>query len=95
MFSLWRGHRPDSLNRIASHTSDAVVDTDWRRTKAGRAISAIVDRDALDQHGVLWTPGWPLLALAYRVSSERFDGHRQLLDQDSILAHGQFNLWHH
>ena len=28
----------------------------------------------------------------YRVSA--IDGHRQVLDQDSILAHGQFDLWH-
>ena len=57
-------------------------------------VSAVVDRDATDQHGLLWTSRRPVLTLAFRVSSEFNHGRRQLLDQDSILAHGQFNLWH-
>src|SRR6266540_4290352 len=38
--------------------------------------------------------GGPFSPARFRVSSERIDGHRSLLDQASILAHGQFNLWH-
>jgi hypothetical protein len=38
--------------------------------------------------------GGPFSPARFRISSERIDGHRSLLDQDSILANGQFNLWH-
>jgi hypothetical protein len=38
--------------------------------------------------------GGPFSPLTFRVSSELNHGHRSLLDQDPILAHGQFNLWH-
>ena len=56
-------------------------------------ISAGVDRDTADQHGFLWTEGRPVFAIAYQISSERIDGHRQILNQVSILAHGEFDLW--
>jgi hypothetical protein len=49
---------------------------------------------AVDQHRLLWTLGRPVLAFLYRVPSERINGHRQLLDWDSLLAHGKFNLRH-
>ena len=88
-----RTRRPASLDRFAWHTGDAVVDTDWRRTKADRAIYAGVDRDTTDQHGFLWTQGRPVFTVAYQISSERIDGHRQILNQVSILAHGEFDLW--
>ena len=60
--------------------------------RPSRAVSAIADRDALDQRDLLWTTGRPVLTVTFRVSSERIDRHRQLLDQDSILAHGEFDL---
>jgi len=40
---------PRSLDRFAVHTGDAVVDRDCCRTKADRAVSAHVDRDAVDE----------------------------------------------
>src|SRR5215467_13278423 len=84
-------HAPTSLDRFAVHPGDAVVDRDCCRTKADRAVSAYVDRDAVDEHSLLRTSGWPILTVAYRVSSKRIDRHRQLLDQDSFLAHRQFD----
>src|SRR6266446_3607627 len=84
------GHAPASLDRFAVHTGDAVVDRGCR-TKADRAVSTYVDRDAVDEHRLLRTSGRPILTVAYRVSSKRIDRHRQLLDQDSFLAHRQFD----
>ena len=89
------GHAPASLDRFAVHTGDAVVDRDCCRTKAERAVSAYVDRDAVDEYRLLRTSGWPILTVAYRVSSIRIDRHRQLLDQDSFLAHRQFDRGGH
>ena len=38
-------------------------------------------------------PSQPLLTVIYRVSDKRIYGNRQLLDQNSVLAHGEFNPW--
>jgi hypothetical protein len=89
------GHAPASHDRFAVHTGDAVVKRDCCRTKADRAVSAHIDRDAGDEHRFLRTSGWPILTVAYRVSSKRIDRHRQLLDQDSFLAHCQFDRGGH
>jgi hypothetical protein len=40
---MGHGHRSDSLDRFDRHLSDSFVDTDWRRTKTGRAIFTVVD----------------------------------------------------
>ena len=48
--------------------------------RAHWAVFALVDRNSVDQHRLLWTPGGPVLAFLYRVPSERINGHRQLLD---------------
>jgi len=85
------GNAPASLDRFAVHTGDAVVDRYCCRTKADRPVSAHIDRNAVDEHRRLRTPGWPILTVAYRISSKRIDRHRQLLNQDSFLAHRQFD----
>jgi hypothetical protein len=86
--------RTDSLGRFG-HTGDAVADTQWRRTKVDRAVSAVLDRFAVGHHRLLWATGRPVLTVAYRISNKRVNGHRQLFDQNSILAHGQFDLGRH
>src|SRR5262249_9037383 len=58
------GHAPASHDRFAVHTGDAVVKRDCCRTKADRAVSAHVDRDAGDEHRLLRTSGWPILTVA-------------------------------
>src|SRR5712691_376578 len=85
------GHAPASLDRFAVHTGDALVDRDCCRTKADWAVSAHIDRDAVDEHRLLRTSGWPILTVACRISSKRIDRHRKLLNQDSFLAHRQFD----
>ena len=86
-------HRSDSLDGVDRHLSDSFVDTNWRRTTSGRAIFTVVDRNPIDQRRLLWTPGRPVLTVIYRVSNKRIYGNRQLFDQNSILAHGEFNPW--
>src|SRR5262245_13362620 len=88
------GHAPATLDRFAMHTGDAVLDRHCR-TKARQAVSAHIDRDAVDEHRLLWTFGRPILTVAYRISSKRIDWNRQLLDQDSFLAHRQFDRGRH
>ena len=74
-------------------TSDLVADAGYRRTtKAGRAVSAVANRDAIDQHRLLWATGRPVRTVACRVSSKRIDRYRQLLDQNSVLAYREFDL---
>jgi hypothetical protein len=90
------GYRPDSFCRFTRRTSDLVVDGVCRRTtKAARAVSAVANRNPIDQHRVLWTSGRPVLTVTYRVSNKRIHGNRQLLDQNSVLAYGEFNVWRH
>jgi hypothetical protein len=38
---------------------------------------------------------WPVLTVTYRVSNKRIYGNRKLFDQNSVLAHGEFNQWRH
>ena len=92
---MGHAHRSDSLDRFDRHLSDSFVDTDWRRTKAGRAIFTVVDRNPIDQRRLLWTPGRPVLTATYRVSNKRIYGNRKLFDQNSVLAHGESNPGHH
>ena len=85
-----------SVALLARRTSDLVVDGVCRRTtKAARAVSAVANRNASDQHRLLWTSGRPVLTVSHRVPNQRINGHRQLFDQNSILAHGQFDLGRH
>ena len=92
---MGHAHRSDSLDRVDRHLSDSFVDTDWRRTKAGRAIFTVVDRNPIDQRRLLWTPGRPVLTVTYRVSNKRIYGNRKLFDQNSVLAHGESNPGRH
>ena len=70
-FMLTMMRQAASFDHFAWHIGDAAVDTDCRRRKAGRAVSAIVDRDTADQHGLLWTTGGPFSPslIEYRVSA--------------------------
>ena len=93
---MGHAHRSDSLDRFDRHLSDSFVDTDWRRTKAGRGIFTVVDRNPIDQHWpLLWTQGRPVLTVTYRVSNKRIYGNRKLFDQNSVLAHGESNPGRH
>src|SRR5213078_2126429 len=82
------------LVHFSWHMCDAAVDARRRRRKAGEAVSTVLDRHACEQHGLLWASRRSILTGTFRVSSELNDGHRWLLHQDPILAHGQSNLWH-
>jgi hypothetical protein len=68
------------LGDFSWHIGDAAVDTSLRRKKSGPAVSAVVDRHAFEQHELLWTSGRPVLTPTVPVSSERINGHSQLLD---------------
>ena len=92
---MGHAHRSDSLDRVDRHLSDSFVDANWRRTKAGRAIFTIVDRNPIDQRRLLWTPGRPVLTVTYRVSNKRIYGNCKLFDQNSVLAHGESNPGRH
>ena len=54
------------------------------------AICTVVDRNPIDQRRLLWTPGRPVLTVTYRVSNKRIYGNLKLFDQNSVLAHGEF-----
>jgi hypothetical protein len=60
-----------------------------------RPASRGIDRDAVDEHRLLRTSRWPILTVAYQISGKRIERHRQLLDQDSFLAHRQFDRGGH
>src|SRR5262245_18777723 len=74
-------HGSGYLSRFSWHIGGAAVDANPRRRKA---VSAVVDRDAFEQHDVLWASRRPVLAPSGPVSSECINGYRQLFDQDSI-----------
>src|SRR5262245_63414888 len=44
---------------------DAAVDARRRRRKAGEAVSAVVDRDACEQRGLLWVSRRSVLTRAF------------------------------
>src|SRR6266699_900076 len=58
------------LVHFSWHICDAAFDARRRRRKAGEAVSAVLDRDACEQHGLLWTSRRSVLTLTFRVSSE-------------------------
>ena len=92
---MGHAHRSDSLDRVDRHLSDPFVDTDWRRTTPRLGNLTVVDRNPIDQRRLLWTPGRPVLTVTYRVSNKRIYGNCKLFDQNSVLAHGEFNPWRH
>ena len=61
--------------------------------KPGRPSQPLLTVTPPEQRVLLWTPGRPVLTVIYRVSDKRIYGNRQLLDQNSVLAHGEFNPW--
>jgi hypothetical protein len=62
---------------------------------AREGIFTVVNRNPIEQHRLLWISGRPILTVADRVLIKRIDGHHQLLNQGSVMAYGQFNLWRH
>jgi hypothetical protein len=49
------------LIHFSWHICDAAVDARRRRGEAGQAVSAVLARDACEQHGLLWTSRWSVL----------------------------------
>jgi len=68
------------LGDFSRHVRDAAIVTSLRRKKSDPAVSPFVDRDAFDQHELFWTSGGAVLPPTVPVSSERINGHSELLD---------------
>jgi len=68
------------LGDFSRHVRDAAIDTSLRRKKSDPAVSPVVDRDAFEQHELLWTSGRTVLTPTLPVSSERINGRSQLFD---------------
>ena len=87
------GHTAGTLDDFPFGNGNAFIRVTGSRSKAIQDVLAVVGGHAGKQPYLFWATGRTVFAFVGPVSSPCLDRHGQVLDQDAILAYGQFKLW--